>query len=82
VSTRFSLSAEAASDIREIWLFIANDSVRAARKVRLQIMDACERLAQNPGIGHVREDLTERPLKSWRSDHTLLCTTLGSDPKR
>ena len=39
------------------------DSVRAARKVRLQIMDACERLAQNPAIGHSREDLTERAVK-------------------
>lgn len=55
---RFKLSPQAADDIREIWIYIAADSVRAARKVRLSLWDACQRLAENPRIGHVREDLT------------------------
>ena len=33
---RFKLSPEAAHDIRDIWSFIAQDNIRAARKVRLQ----------------------------------------------
>ena len=53
---RFRLSPEAAHDIRDIWSYIAMDSVRAARKVRLQILDACRRLAENPGIGHARSE--------------------------
>ena len=62
---RFKLSPEAAADIREIWEYIADDSVKAARRVRLQIFDACQRLANNPGIGHTREDLTETTVLFW-----------------
>lgn len=62
---RFKLSTEAASDIREIWSYIAADSVKAARKVRLALFDACQRLAENPRIGHVREDLTDQPVLFW-----------------
>lgn len=62
---RFKLSPEAAQDIREIWSYIAADSVKAARKVRLRLFDACQRLAENPGMGHVREDLTDQPVLFW-----------------
>jgi len=57
--SRFKLSTEAASDIREIWDYIAKDSIKAARMVRLRLLDACKILAQNPGIGHSRKDLTD-----------------------
>ena len=62
---RFILSPEAARDIREIWSYIADDSIRAARRVRLQLLDACQRLAENPLIGHPREDLTAKPVLFW-----------------
>jgi plasmid stabilization system protein ParE len=62
---RFRLSPEAASDIRDIWSYIAEDSVRAARKVRLNLFEACQRLANNTGIGHARKDLTEQPVLFW-----------------
>jgi plasmid stabilization system protein ParE len=29
------------------------------------VEEAFELLAENPGIGHQREDLTARPVKSW-----------------
>lgn len=44
----FKLSPEAAQDIREIWAYIAADSIKAARRLRLQILDACRRVADNP----------------------------------
>jgi len=62
---RFRLSPEAAGDIREIWEYIAEDSVRAARKVRLQLVDACQRIAANPRMGHTRTDLTRKPVLFW-----------------
>jgi toxin ParE1/3/4 len=68
----FKLSPEAASDIRNIWAFIAADSVPAARRVRLQILSACRRLAANPGIGHRREDLTDKPVLFWPVGSTLI----------
>ena len=62
---RFTLSPAAARDVREIWSYIAADSVKAARRVRLELFEACQRLAENPGIGHVREDLTDQPVRFW-----------------
>ncbi len=61
----FRLSPEAARDIREIWAYLAQDSINAARRVRLQIFDACRKIAANPGIGHRREDLTNKPVLFW-----------------
>lgn len=62
---RFKLSSEAARDIREIWAYIAEDNVTAARRVRLQILDACRKIAKNPGLGHSREDFTDKPVLFW-----------------
>ncbi len=69
---RFKLSPEAAQDIREIWAYIAADSVKAARRFRLQILDACQRIADNPGIGHSREDLTDKPVLFWPTGSYLI----------
>jgi antitoxin ParD1/3/4/toxin ParE1/3/4 len=62
---RFKLSPEAALDVREIWAYIAENSIEAARRVRLQIFHACRRIAENPGVGHRREDLTGKPVLFW-----------------
>jgi plasmid stabilization system protein ParE len=77
---RFKLSPEAASDIREIWRYIAADSVKAARKVRLSLFDACQRLADNPGIGHVREDLTGQAVLFWPVGSYLIIYDPQSKP--
>jgi plasmid stabilization system protein ParE len=61
----FKLSPEAARDVREIWGYIAEDSIEAARRVRLQIFGACQRLAVNPRIEHRREDLTDKSVLFW-----------------
>ena len=62
---RFKLSPQAARDVREIWAYIAADSPKAARRVRSQIRDACQRVASNPGVGHTRQDLTDKPVLFW-----------------
>lgn len=69
---RFKLSPEAARDIRGIWAYLAQDSTRAARRVRLQIFDACRKIAATPGIGHRREDLTDKPVLFWPVDRYLI----------
>ena len=63
--SRFKLSTEAARDIRDIWAYIAEDSFKAAGKVRASLFDACKLLAQNSAIGHSREDLTDQPVLFW-----------------
>ena len=69
---RFKLSPEAAQDIREIWAYVAADSIQAARRLRLQILDACRRIADNPEIGHRRDDLTEKPVLFWPAGSYLI----------
>jgi antitoxin ParD1/3/4/toxin ParE1/3/4 len=71
----FRLSPEAARDVREIWAYIAADSIKAARRVRLQIFDACQSLAENPGVGHSREDLTDKPVLFWPVGSYLIVYT-------
>jgi toxin ParE1/3/4 len=61
--SRFRLSPEAAQDIAELLAYIARDSVQAARRVRQALLAACRRLAEHPGIGHRREDLTDKPVR-------------------
>ena len=77
---RFKLSPEAAHDIRDIWSFIAQDNIRAARKVRLQLFEACQLLADNQKIGHRRDDLTEEPVLFWPVGSYLVIYDPNSRP--
>jgi antitoxin ParD1/3/4/toxin ParE1/3/4 len=51
--------------VDEIGAHVAQHSVDAALKVNDALEEAFELLAERPGIGHVREDLTNRRLKFW-----------------
>jgi len=77
---RFTLSPEAAQDIREIWSSIAQDNLRAARRVRLLLLEACQALANHPGIGHRREDLTDKAVLFWPVGLYLLVYNPASRP--
>lgn len=59
----FELHPGAASDITSIWEFIAEDNLRAAGRVREEILDAIRRLVPFPRQGHSRTDLSSRPLR-------------------
>lgn len=61
----FKLSPEAFQDIEGIWDFISEDNVDAADRVREEIFAACEMLAEVPGMGHLRQDLADEPLRFW-----------------
>lgn len=51
-------SPEARLDLLEIWERIAEDNVDAADHVEQEIRQAVSMLADNPGLGHFRRDLT------------------------
>jgi antitoxin ParD1/3/4/toxin ParE1/3/4 len=76
----FRLAPEAARDIREIYEYIAQDSVTAARKLRLQMLHACHRLAEHPRIGHPREDLTDQPVLFWPVGSYLIIYNAEANP--
>ena len=77
---RFKLSLEAGRDIHEIWAYMAPDSVRAARKVRLMLLDACHLLAEHRKIGHRREDLTDEHVLFWPVGSYLIVYVPESRP--
>lgn len=54
----FRLSKRAEKDIDEIWEFIARDSVDNADKVDVELHKAMKLLADFPGFGHRRSDVS------------------------
>ncbi|WP_051978797.1 type II toxin-antitoxin system RelE/ParE family toxin [Edaphobacter aggregans] len=48
-----------------VWSYIAQDNIEAADRVEAQIYAACGFLASAPQAGHVRRDLTARPVCFW-----------------
>ena len=58
-------SREARLDLLEIWEHIAKDNVDAADRVEQEIQKSVARLASNPGLGHLRRDLTSKPVRFW-----------------
>lgn len=59
----FVLTPRAKSDLFEIWCYIAENNPEAADRVERAIFDACAFVAKNPLLGHVRPDLTIRPVR-------------------
>ena len=58
----YLLSPEANGDIFGIWTWIAKDSIERADRVDAELYEVFEALAQMPGQGHRREDLTHKPV--------------------
>jgi len=59
----FVLAPEAVEDLKEIWEYVASDSIDAADRVHSKIREAIELIAQRPAIGHYRPDLSPLPLR-------------------
>ncbi len=60
--TGYILGADAEFDLDEIWEYIASDNIDAADRWIDKLYNAFEALAQMPGMGHRREDLTSYPV--------------------
>ncbi len=58
-------SREARLDLLEIWEHIARDNVDAADRVEEEIQKSVSMLATNPALGHLRPDLTSKPVRFW-----------------
>jgi len=61
----YVLSVAAELDLDQIWEFIAQDNIDAADRWIDKLFDAFQSLAQLPGMGHRREDLTDFPILFW-----------------
>ncbi len=60
--SRYSISPQAADDLFEIWRFIARDDEQVADRVESEFYEIFDALAGMPGQGHVRKDLTRKPV--------------------
>ena len=61
----YALTALAKTDIFDVWSYIAEHNQNAADRVEQAIYDACDFLAEGPLRGHLRPDLTPRPVRFW-----------------
>ncbi len=68
----FTFSHEAESDLRGIWDYISARDEDAALRLKVAILDACDMLAENPGLGHFRRDLTSLAIRFYAVKKTYL----------
>jgi plasmid stabilization system protein ParE len=61
----YIVSNRAKVDIFEIITYIAKENPAAAEQMESDILQAFKLLAGNPGIGHLRNDLTKKPYRFW-----------------
>ncbi len=78
--TDFILSPAAIQDLDEIWEYIAEDSIDAADRWLAKLEKATRRLAEMPGIGHTRKDLTDKPVLFWPVGRYLIIYRDDRDP--
>jgi plasmid stabilization system protein ParE len=76
----FQLSGPAVRDLREIHDWIAEDDPAAADRVMLDLREAIGRLVEVPGLGHVREDLSDATLRAWTVHRYVIIYQPDADP--
>lgn len=62
---RYVLTDRAKADVREIIAYVRRRSPKAAKQVQADLREAMRRLADFPRSGHLREDLTDEPVRFW-----------------
>ena len=65
----YVVSPAAEDDIAQLYSHIASDNLHAAKRVFIDLYGAFRMLADMPGVGHTRFDLTAQPL--------LFCPSVG-----
>ena len=79
--SQFELARRALGDLQEIWDFVAEDSFTAADRLIEDFYRTFQRLAAVPGMGHKRQDLTERDVLFWAL-YSYLIIYKSSQPLR
>jgi plasmid stabilization system protein ParE len=65
MSSKIFLSPAAENDIDEVITYLAQENPTAAHTFLDSLYDAMEKLSNHPDLGHLREDLTDKPVKFW-----------------
>jgi plasmid stabilization system protein ParE len=77
---QFVVSGPAAADLGGIYAWIAQDDQTAAARMLEELRSAMQRLAQHPGLGHVRDDLADETLRVWPVHSSLVIYRPESQP--
>jgi antitoxin ParD1/3/4/toxin ParE1/3/4 len=69
-------------DIEDIVRYIAEDNVQAALEVESVFYDAFDLIAQNPRIGHLKPEWTQKPYRFWtvRNHYLVVYDERGNQP--
>ena len=62
---QFVLTPSAEDDIREILDYIERDNPSAVTRVHDGLLDGMRLIAERPGIGHIRTDLSSEAVRFW-----------------
>lgn len=65
MTNTYYLSDAAEKDIEDIVTYLAERSPKTAYKFLDSIYNSMDMLSENPQLGHLREDLTNHPVKFW-----------------
>jgi len=60
-----TFSPEAKADLDDIYETVKESGAVFARRIAIQLRDASRRLAEMPGMGHRREEITDPMLRIW-----------------
>jgi plasmid stabilization system protein ParE len=77
---RLVLTPRAKQDLNDIWDFIADDDIGAADRVLDALETTMVKLAKNPGIGHWREELTDKRHRFYLVYSYLIIYRQGPKP--
>lgn len=81
MSSRYVLAPEAAQDLVDIWLYIRRQTSDAvADHIESAIRSRIVFIANNPGVGHWRRDLTEAEVKFFPVFSYLVVYTPKTKP--
>ena len=76
----YVLTSRAEQDIADIWDYIASDNIEAADRVLDALEKAVLKLVKSPGIGHMREELTDRRHRIFLVYSYLIVYRLETQP--
>jgi toxin ParE1/3/4 len=82
MKSRFVLTPQAKTDLRDILLDIAADSPRTAERLRVEFYEALRMLAMSPGIGHYHEELLSRKYRFWNFYRYVVVYEWAAKPVR
>ena len=76
----FIIAPAAKQDLIEIWQYIAEDNLSAADNIVNTIYEKCNLLCQQPNMGRLRIDLTNRSVRFWPVYNYLIIYKDASNP--